>query len=477
MKFVSPAKNRLKLSVVCAAVCLSLLAFFGFSTKIEKVAATSAGPSASRTGAPGETNCTACHADFALNSGTGGVSIAGLPANYLPNQTVPVTVTTSQSDGVLYGFQLTAIDSAGRQVGTFTVPGGANPQMQTKTGAVGGNSRTYVEHTVNGISPVQFGSKSWTFNWQTPAERVGKVTFYAAGNAANSDGKTSGDYIYTTSKATLIGTAISNFDGDGKSDIAVYRPSNGVWYSLDSTNNSFRAFSFGAPGDLPAAGDYDGDGKTDYAVFRPSSSIWYLQQSTAGFAALSFGNSTDTPVAGDYDGDGKTDVAVYRPATGTWYVQGSRAGFSAVSFGASGDLPVAGDYDGDGRTDVAVYRPSNGVWYILKSTTGFYAVSFGDATDRAVPGDYDGDGKTDVAVYRPATGTWYRFASTDGFSAVSFGNSTDKPVPADYDGDGKTDSAVYRAGNWYVLRSSDSAFSASSFGAGDDVPVPANYIP
>jgi len=477
MQFVSSKMIRVKLSVICVVVCFAVFAFFGLSARFEIVSAYSAGPPPSRSGAPGETNCTACHADFALNGGTGSVSISGLPANYLPNQTIAVTVTTSQSDAVLYGFQLTAIDAAGRQVGTFTVPGGANPQMQTKTGEVGNNTRAYVEHTVNGISPTQFGSKSWTFNWQTPAARVGKVSFYAAGNAANSDGKSSGDYIYTSSKATLSGTAISNFDGDGASDVAVYRPSTGIWYSLNSKDGAFRAFSFGQTGDKPAAGDFDGDGITDYAIYRTSNTTWYLQQSTAGFAALSFGTSSDVPVAGDYDGDGKTDIAVYRPSTGVWYVQGSRNGFQAFSFGAVGDKPVQGDYDGDGKTDFAVYRPSNGVWYVWKSTSGFYAVSFGDPNDLPVPGDYDGDGKIDQAVYRPSTATWYRLGSTAGFSAVSWGNATDKPVPGDYDGDGKTDSAVYRDGTWFVLKSSDGSYFSSSFGTTGDIPVPSNYIP
>ena len=477
MSFISSKKMRVKLIVFCAAVCLAVAGFLGFSTKIEKVEAASAGPSASHTDAPGENNCASCHADFAANSGTGGIAIAGVPANYLPNQPVSLTVTTSQADAVLYGFQLTAVDSSGRQVGTFTVPGGTSPQMQTKVGSVGGNQRTYVEHTSNGITPTQFGSKSWTFIWQPPAQRVGKVGFYAAGNAANSDGRTSGDYIYTTSKASLSGTAIANFDGDTMSDISVYRPSTGVWYSLNTTGGGWRTFNFGAPGDIPNAGDYDGDGKTDYAVFRPSTGTWYLQQSTGGFYATAFGFSTDKPVAGDYDGDGKTDIAVYRPSNGTWYVLGSKNGFFSFAFGLSDDKPVPADYDGDGKTDYAVFRPSTGIWYIWKSTTGFYATAFGLSTDKPVVGDFDGDGKADIAVYRPSEGVWHRLGSTQGYSTVYWGISTDVPVPADYDGDGKTDAAIYRNGLWYVLKSSDGSYFTSTFGAGDDIPVPKSYNP
>jgi hypothetical protein len=467
-----------KSTVIACATVLAIFGFLSFSAKHERARASASGPATSYTNAPGESNCTQCHASFPVNSGTGNVSISALPINYSPNQQIPVTVTVSQSDAVIYGFQLTAIDAQGKNVGTYTLPTQSPKQLQMLNGFVSGNQRTYVEHTIDGVLPTQFGSKSWTFTWNAPAQRVGTVSFYAAGNAANSDGSPAGDYIYTTSKSIRSGTIVSNFDGDGKSDVAVFRPATGEWFSLKSSDGSLQSFQFGASGDKPVPGDFDGDGKSDYAVWRPSSGIWYVQQSAQGFRAVQFGASGDVPVVGDYDGDGKTDFAVYRPSDGVWYQLQSSKGLVATQFGTTGDLPAQGDYDGDGKTDIAVFRPSTRTWYIQQSRDGFSAVQFGNSTDKPVQADYDGDGKTDVAVFRPSDGVWYFLKSRDGFAATQFGAADDKPVPADYDGDGKSDIAVYRAsdGVWYILKSSDNSFYGVGFGNAQDIPVPSSFI-
>ena len=258
-----------------------------------------------------------------------------------------------------------------------------------------------------------------------------------------------------------------DFDGDGKSDVSVFRPSGGVWYLLQSTNG-FTGAQFGISSDKIVPADYDGDGKTDLAVFRDG--IWYIQRSTLGFTGISFGQAGDVPVPADYDGDGKADEAVYRG--GVWYLLQSSNGFTGTQFGIASDKPVPADFDGDGKTDLAVYR--NGTWYLLQSQLGFTGIQFGIASDIPTVGDYDGDGKADEAVYRG--GTWYLNRSTLGFTGVQFGIAADIPAAADYDGDGKTDLAVFRNGTWYLLQTTG-GFTGVGFGQNGDQPIAAAFVP
>lgn len=272
---------------------------------------------------------------------------------------------------------------------------------------------------------------------------------------------------------------MSDFDGDGRTDISIFRPSGADWFIQSSTNGSLRGQRFGVSTDVPTPGDFDGDGLTDIAVFRNGS--WYiLQSSNSALRVELFGTTGDSPVTGDFDGDGKMDVAVFR--SGQWYIrQSSDNVMRAIAFGISTDRPFVADYDGDGLADVAVWRPSTGTWYVRQSSNNsLRAQVFGMNGDVPVASDYDADGKADVAVFRPANGTWYVIQSfTQTLRAQAFGISSDRPAPGDYDGDWSTDFAVFRQseGNWYILSSYTGTLIVQHFGTPGDVPVPSAYLP
>ncbi|MBP6004072.1 MAG: M36 family metallopeptidase [Pyrinomonadaceae bacterium] len=278
----------------------------------------------------------------------------------------------------------------------------------------------------------------------------------------------------------------ADFDGDGKSDVSVFRPSEGNWYVNQSTAG-FSVINWGTSTDVLIPGDYDGDLKADTAVFRANAdpaAADYLVLKSNGFVfqGTSWGLPGDMPISGDYDGDGKTDLSVFRPSSNTWFVLNSGNGSNTVEpFGSTGDVPMAFDLEGDGKTNLAVYRPSDSSWYVARATgvpaTNYDVYPFGTTGDVLVPADYDGDNKDDVAVFRPSNGTWYIRKSTDGSTTfTAFGQSGDRAVPGDYDGDGKDDIAVYRAGTWYMLQSTAGA-AQTAFGVTSDVPVPLMYIP
>jgi Tol biopolymer transport system component len=299
-------------------------------------------------------------------------------------------------------------------------------------------------------------------------------------NGTNSQRLTtdSGDALPDWQPILTLRRTTFDFDGDGRSDISVFRPSEGIWYLLRSTSG-FSGLQWGFSTDVLVPGDYDGDLKTDVAVWRPTDSKFYVLNSFNNTVLVDdFGIAGDIPTGGDWDGDGKADVAVYRGgAEGTFYYRGSmgnpQRNISNIPWGTSGDKPVASDYDGDGKTDAAIYR--NGTWFIRRSTDGqLSANTFGLPDDVIVPADYDADGKTDLAVYRG--GVWYLLRSTQGFAAFQFGISTDIPAPADYDGDGKTDAAIYRNGVWWILKTQSGAAEAVSFGLINDKPISSTFV-
>lgn len=151
----------------------------------------------------------------------------------------------------------------------------------------------------------------------------------------------------------------ADFDGDLKTDFVVIRPDeagitpNYRWYALYSNFNfGFGYFiSWGTAGDIPVPGDYDGNGKADFAVFRPSDGNWYILNSTnqnlppSMTSGAQWGINGDIPQPADYDGDTLTDFAVFRPSNNTWYIRNSATNTATITpFGTAADKPATAPY-------------------------------------------------------------------------------------------------------------------------------------
>jgi FG-GAP repeat len=296
-----------------------------------------------------------------------------------------------------------------------------------------------------------------------------------------------------------------DFNGDGKTDWAITRnlggsPNQKRWYySLNGVTGSAVGSDWGLSTDVTTPADFDGDGKTDITVWRGSnvvnqSAFYILASATNTFRFERFGEASrfDSPtIVGDYDGDGKADPAVF--ATGTlatsqsfFYYRGSlnnpTGNITYIPWGPGQTIAYPGDFDGDGKFDFCVRNlpvsTTGPTTYSLLKSNGFTQeyIVWGFSADSLIPGDYDGDGKTDFAVTRSNAGnkTWHILTRTGAISQFNWGIPADAEAVGDYDGDGKSDIGVWRAGIFYIRQSTNGALLGFQWGATGDAVV-ANF--
>jgi hypothetical protein len=413
-----------------------------------------------------DTGAAVTPADTNLGPGTPNV-VAAAYTNNFPNQGGPTTLYDIDSNSDTLVIQ-------GGINGTPSPNGG----VLTNVGALGVNATANLGFDIATGSNVALASIQVQGETASKLYAINLTTGSAAFISPIGGGEIVGDLAIAVNSANFA----VDFDGDRRTDAAVFRPANNTWLAQRSSNNTLFAQPWGLATDLLIPGDYDGDGRTDTAVFRDGGNF-VLRSSDNTFFGFQFGTAGDQPVHRDYDGDGKTDFAVARRGGGVinWFIAQSATSYSlrAVQFGLESDVVTPGDFDGDGRSDVAVQRSdaaTNAATFLIQqSTLGFLARQWGQGSDIYVPGDYDGDGKSDITVVRQGTNyTWFTlFTSSTAPRAVQWGGKPQLTAQGDYDGDGRTDVAVWNplSGTFFAIRSSNNAVLQIPFGQNGDNPI------
>ncbi len=141
----------------------------------------------------------------------------------------------------------------------------------------------------------------------------------------------------------------------------------GRW-QLRTATGAIQEIQFGENSDRPIAGDWNGDGSTQIGVFRPSDLTWRLDVDRNGKADAAFRfegmKAGDIPLVGDWDGNGTATPGYFRPEDASWHLRNSNStgaeDLPVLHFGMPTDVPVVGDWDGNGRDTIGIYRPENG---------------------------------------------------------------------------------------------------------------------
>ncbi len=184
------------------------------------------------TGSPGETKCNTCHNQFPLESGGGSAMLVSNMTNweYQPGQTYQMSLVVSRTGNPLFGMDLEALDSTNDNAGTLVI---TNTKTQIKTKTVNGIVRNNVVHTLNGGATASL--MAFTFDWTAPATSIGPVTMYYTGVAADNDGGTDGDYVYSGTQLITPQVATSVQDAAGPAPWSVFPVPASEWLGIRGT--------------------------------------------------------------------------------------------------------------------------------------------------------------------------------------------------------------------------------------------------
>ncbi|MEO7062655.1 MAG: hypothetical protein ABI082_02625 [Dokdonella sp.] len=262
------------------------------------------------------------------------------------------------------------------------------------------------------------GRSSYVLVRNTGGGSGGAVTWSVKDNNAPAGGATSSFSLGVSTDFFLSG----DWDGDGISDAAVWRPGNPAQFIVRRSSRPTRLLTqeFGQTGDdATHIGDYDGDRRSDFAVYRAGATSGAVSRT---LVKLSGGGADRNLVTGengsfasggvDYTGDGIADMAIQTNAgsgVASFRIFNGLNGTLAqtFNFGTPTDIIITGNHSGSDVADITTFRGLSGQlsWTTRDTGSGIGqpSVLFGaSATDFGLSGDYDGDGLDDYALWRPS---------------------------------------------------------------------------
>jgi hypothetical protein len=204
-------------------ICFAVVMFSG----VEK----SAGPPGCHAGeAPNFFNCTVCHSDNPVNTGSANITfdLGGADTGYIPGHTYDINISVKKTGMLAAGFEFIALQNNSLSVspGTITLTNPVRTQkVDPSNPHVQGcalQQKVWVEHTFQGILSDAFGESLWSFKWKAPSTPVGSITFYLAALQTNYNGDEFGDYVYTRSlTANSVGVGIEELQNP-LSDLMIF---------------------------------------------------------------------------------------------------------------------------------------------------------------------------------------------------------------------------------------------------------------